>query len=323
MERECNFGSYKFSAIELADQIGISKQTFHDLVRKRLIEPKMITVGASKKKFYDWNDLAKLSLRFKERVSFPRYKIKVFCNLKGGVGKSTLSVNFAMRAASCGIKVLFIDADPQANSTLAFGINPDAENPKTLHSLFTGDEFDDVVFKLCPHLFLIPSCLRLNKAEFYLRSKNNGQKQLSMWISKISEKFDMIVVDTNPSLSYLNTNAFLAADHLCIVAETELFSVSGMNSMFEVIEELQSDYPEFDPKISIIPNLYDVREKNSQMALGSLQEAYNEECTSTVVKRNADIKDAINNSQAVFFHKKKSTGSRDICDLTSELLSKQ
>lgn len=320
MERQNNFGDYKFSAIDIAEQIGISKQTFHDLVRKHHIQPKLID-GQSKKKYYDWEDIGILAKRFKDRITHPEFKIKVFCNMKGGVGKSTLSVNFAMRSASGGLKVLFIDADPQANATLAFGINSDAENPKTLLDLFTGEALSNVAIEICPQLFLIPSCLRLNKAEFFLRSKNNGQKQLSMLLRKYSSQFDLIVIDTNPSLSFLNTNSFLCADHLCIVAETELFSVSGMNSMFEVIEELQIDYPEFSPQLSIIPNLYDVREKNSQMALGALQEAYSD-CTATVVKRNADIKDALNHSQAVFFHRKKSSGARDICDLTQELLKK-
>lgn len=321
MKKETNFGSHKFSAQEISDLIGISKVSFHADVRDGLISPKEEKKGAVTKKFYTWDDLLTLKNKYENRIPKPSKKVKVFSNLKGGVGKSSVSTNFAMRAASAGLKVLFIDADPQWNSTLAFGINSDEEDPRTLLSILQGDSFDDVKMSLCPTLDLIPSSLRLNKAERILRLKNNGQMQLKILLKEIIPQYDLIVIDTNPSVSFLNINAFLAADELCIVAETELFSVVGMNSMFEVIEELEDDYPDFSPSIRIIPNLFDVRESSCQMSIGVLRQNYDEYVTKATIRKSAVIKEAQNLRLPVFFTKRKSSGAEDFNDLTKELLN--
>jgi chromosome partitioning protein len=213
-----------------------------------------------------------------------------------------------------------IDADPQWNTSLVFGINSEAENPKTLYDLFKGDKFSEVLINISPTLDLIPSSLRLSRAEMLLRQKNNGQMRLSMLLSSVKHLYDLIVIDTNPSLLFLNINAFLAADELCIVSETELFSVSGMTSMFEVIDELAADYPDFRPGIRIIPNVFDIRESSCQMAIGALRQHYSEFITNTVIRKSADFKEAQNAALAIFLYKKKSHATQDMEALAKELL---
>lgn len=323
IEASTPFGKYRFSAVDLMKAIGISKPTFHSLLKSGLIAPKTAKVGKVNKKVYDWNDLYILADRFKDRIVKPNRKRKVFGNLKGGVGKTSIAVNVAAAAALNGLKVLFIDLDPQWNSTLALGINPQDKHLRTAFHLFKGAKLEDVVLQLTPKFHLIPSTLRLNRAESYLRERNNGQLLLKNLLDKIEDQYDLIIMDTNPALTFLSINAFLAADEVCVVAETETFSVSGMASMFEVLDELLFDFQKSvsNPGLRIIPNIFAESESSCQTAIGALTEGFGDFLASTIVRKSADFKDAQNNALPVFFNKKNSNATQDISLLTNELLS--
>ncbi len=322
--KSMGFVSHQFSLADLVEFSGVSKTTILALVNSGVIQPKQIKAGAVAKKFYNWQDVLTLALRYK-RFKLPSRKIKIFCNQKGGVGKTSLSTQFAMYCALIGLRVLFIDTDPQWNATLAFGINGKEGSYPTLYDLLNGAKFDDVAIEMTPNLFVIPSRQALNKAEKYLNQKSNSQMQLKMYLDSIVQNFDLIVGDTNPALTMMSMNAFVAADEIDIVSETETFSVSGMNGMFETLDELAVDYRylPYNPAVRIIPNIFDIREAACHDALVTLKQYYEDFVTTAVVRKAIDFKECQNKAQAVFLNKKKSNAAQDLEFLSKELLNDQ
>lgn len=321
---ETTFGGYQFSGVELMEIVNISKPTFSALQKQGFIAAKNTRPNAARLKLYGWDDLKIITDRYKDRLpKQPDLRVKTFTNLKGGVGKTTISTQYAMKSATMGVKTLFIDMDPQGNSTLALGvIGADEQELPTFHQIVTGEaSYEDAVIEITPTLHLIPAYLKMNKAELFLRSRGNGQMKLKLWLEKIKGSYDQVVIDTNAALTFLSINAILAADELCVAVETELFSVNGMNDIFEVMLELRADYPDFNPAIRIIPNKYESSEKTCQSNLGILRENFEQFVTKTTVRRAADFKNAQNESQAVGLHNRKSNAAKDIDALTHELLN--
>lgn len=320
------FVSHQFSLADLVSFSGVSKTTVLGFINSGGISAKEIKIKTDKKtvtkKFYDWNDVLTLLTKYKKLKKLPQKKIKIFGNQKGGVGKTSLSTQFAMACAAMGLRVLFLDIDPQWNSTLALGINGREAQYPTLFDLLTGEKFEDVVVEITPNLHLIPSRQALNKAEKYLYQKSNGEMQLKMYLDKISGNYDLIIGDTNPALTKLSINAFVAADEIDIVSETETFSVSGMNGMFETLDELAVEYRynRYNPAIRIIPNIFDIREAACHDSLVTLKQAYEDYVTTAVVRKSVEFKDAQNKAQYVSLNKKKSNSAQDIEFLTRELL---
>jgi len=320
---ETSFGAYKFSGTELMEIVSISKPTFSDLQKKGVIQAKGTKPNTTHRKLYDWTDLINLQRRYAERLPRPsKRKVRTFTNLKGGVGKTTTSTQFAMEATRQGQRVLFIDMDPQGNSTIALGvIGAEPLALPTMLSIFKGEAtFEDTLLEITPNLHLIPSYLALSKGELFLRQKNNGQMKLKLWLDKLKHSYDIVIIDTNAALTYLSINAILAADELDVAVETELFSVNGMNDILEVMQELHADYPDFNPTVRIIPNKYDAGEKTCQASLGVLRDSYEGFVTSTVLRRTADYKNAQGEGLAVCMQDRKSNATRDIEALTKELL---
>lgn len=322
MNKESNFGGYAFTASDLMDIVGVSKPTFSTLQKNKVIEARMQKTGAVSRKVYDWQALHALCVRYRERLPKPpKNKVKTFSNLKGGVGKTTVSTQFAMAASMRGLKTLFIDLDPQGNSTLSFGFVSENDSELTMFDCLSGTaKLEDVVYELTPTLHLVPGHIGLNQGEFFLRSKNNGQQRLKMYLAKVTQEYDLVVIDTNAALTFLSLNAILAADELCVAVETSLFSVSGMTEMFKVIDGLHEDYPDFNPTIRIIPNKYDANKANCQANLSALREGFTDFVTETNIRSSTDFEHAQNQAQSVFFHKKKSNAAKDIEALTQELL---
>lgn len=320
------FVSHQFSLADLVNLSGLSKTTVLSFINSGGITSKKMKAPSGKKtitkKYYEWNDVLALIFKYKKSKKIPNKKVKIFGNQKGGVGKTSLSTQFAMFCAAMGLKVLFLDIDPQWNSTLAFGINGLEAQYKTLLDLIDGADFDDVVVELTPNLHLIPARQGLNKAEKFLSQKSNSEMQLKMYLDTIKNNFDIIIGDTNPALTKLSINAFLAADEIDIVSETETFSVSGMNGMFETLDELAAEYRylPYNPAIRIIPNIFDIREAPCHDSLVTLKQLYEDFVTTAVVRKSVEFKDAQNKAQAVFLNKKTSNSTQDIEFLAQELL---
>ncbi|RYE35638.1 MAG: ParA family protein [Sphingobacteriales bacterium] len=165
--------------------------------------------------------------------------------------------------------------------------------------------------KLLASLILQDSILVLhNMLPLSLRSRNTLINHL--YLDTIKGNFDIIIGDTNPALTKLSINAFIAADEIDIVSETETFSVSGMNGMFETLDELAAEYRylPYNPAIRIIPNIFDIREAPCHDSLVTLKQMYEDFVTTAVVRKSVEFKDAQNKAQAVFLNKKTSNSGQ-------------
>lgn len=318
----------EFNLKQISDLMHIPRTTLYRLEESNeMLGRQKKREGATSKKVYTWGDVEILSEMLGAKVARPdEFQIKVVANLKGGVGKSTLASQVAIRAAASGVKTLLIDLDAQAHASKSLGFNSDDDTPTILNCIISKTEdkmsIEDVIVQITPMLSLVPSSLSVSAAESRLQfEKGSREERLKKILEPLRQKFDLILIDTNPSASLLNINALLAADELCLVTETDYLSVSGLKQMFEILKDLQEAFPDFSPNIRVIPNLFDVREAACQASLGALRQNYGDYLTNTVVRKNADMREAQNHAQAIFMFKKRSSAAEDIDALTKELLS--
>lgn len=316
-----SFASLRFTAAQLAEIFGVSKTIMGELERDGIIKGQTVPYGKGEKKVYDWQDVIATAQRFSSRLAKPKSnKVKVFANLKGGVGKSTLASQVAMRASMGGIKTLLIDMDPQAHATLALGITLE-EDGLTMRDLIIGrTPAAEVIREITPLLSIIPANLGLSTLEMELFPQTNREQKLPKVIQELRDGWDLIIVDTNPSASVVNISAILAADELCIVAATDFLSVTGLKKLFSILEDLQKEF-DAGPEVRIIPNLFDVRDGISQESIGTLRKFYGSFLANTVVRKNTDMRESQKLGQAIWQFDRKSTGSEDIASLTKELLT--
>jgi chromosome partitioning protein len=323
--RSLGFQDYQFNIKQISELLGVSRAAIYQLEKSNAIKGQEVVSGTSTKKMFSWDDIAVIVDRIKNKAVKPRdNKVKVFANLKGGVGKSSLASQFAMRASAMGLKTLLIDLDAQAHATLALGIEVNDSCPTILNCMIGKGEdkmsIEEVIQPITPFLSLIPASLSLSTLEAKLHTENRRVEKLQLQLAKIRDQWDLIVIDTNPSASILNINALLAADELCVVCATDFLSVTGLKQLFEIIKDLQEDFQNFGPSVRVIPNLFDVREAIAQESLGVLRQSYREILTNTVVRKNVDLKESQKDAQAVWLYNRKSPAAEDIIALTDELI---
>ena len=314
------FKEHLFSPTQVMDLTGLSRSNIWRKVGPARKGANGQQAGLS------WEGLAEIYKQSTRKKRESENKIMVFGNLKGGVGKSSLSSQVAMRASALGHKTLLIDLDPQAHASLALGFSNLDEDIPTIMDCLIGKgpqkvPIEEVIQKVTPFLSLIPASLSLNFLEIKLQPDHKRAERLRALLDPIRDQWDLIIIDTNPSASTVNVNAYLAADLLLVVCATDFLSVTGLRQLFEVLKDLQFDFDDFAPEIKVIPNLFEVREAIAQASLGTLRQHYGDYLTTTVVRKNVDLKEAQSLAQAVWLYNKKSTASEDIASLTEELLS--
>lgn len=313
------FRDHLFTPNQLIDLTGLSRSSVWRKVQA-------VRQGASTaNNDFTWKDLAEFYKASGQKKRASDNKVLVFANLKGGVGKSSLSSQVAMRSSALGYRTLVIDLDPQAHASLAVGFsNLDEDVPTIMDCLIgKGSEkkrIDEVIQEVTPYLSIIPASLALNFLEIKLQPDHRRAERLRSLLEPIRDEWDLIILDTNPSASTVNISAYLAADQLLLVCATDYLSVTGLRQLFEILKDLQQDFSDFSPDIKVIPNLFDVREAMAQTSLGTLRQSYGDYLSHTVVRKNVDLKEAQSLSQAVWLYNRKSPASEDIVSLTDELL---
>lgn len=309
------FKSPKFNTTEFSKIFNCSRLTIYNWEKEGIVTGK--THPNKRGKYYTIEDV--VSVRSK-RPLLSRPKIQTFCNIKGGIGKSTLAAQYIMRAAMLGYRCLAIDLDPQAHLTFQLGMDTD-ENTKTIHTVLIDKEpIQNVIQKITLNLDIIPATLDLALTESHLFQEKKREERLSMALTPICDQYDIIVADTNPSISVLNLSMHIASNEIIIVCSTDFLSFHGLSLMLDQLEDLKKDFSN-DPKIRIVPNLFDVRDGICQESLGAIRKHYGPFLTNTVVRKNTDLREASKKRDSIWFVKKNSSGREDIESLTKELLS--
>jgi chromosome partitioning protein len=321
--RDLCFTAHEFSNIAEIDRSLLStleSQGLIKIIKKRVgnVDRKMVTLQEMQDYFKKTR-----SGRHGDQVAecqFPRHKIQMFYNVKGGTGKSTLTAQYVMKAAMLGLKVLAIDLDGQGHLTVNLDVLDAHERPTIYDVLINDLPIQQAVFNVAPGLDLIPANLGLCNIEIPLNNKARREYRLSESIAKIADQYDLIVADTNPAASILNGSMLVASHLVNVVCATNPLSFHGMSLVISTIEEMEREF-KHTLEVRIVPNLYDNREVISQEVLGELRSQFPERCTRTVINRSADLNEATKRRATVWEVNSKGVAAQDIKALTQELLS--
>ena len=317
------FSEIQFFASHLAEQFAISKPTIYDLINEGVLTPSSHTKrGNTKVAVFGWDAVQAIAERYKSRMRGKKLPLTVtVANMKGGTGKSTITTQVAMTAASMGVKTLILDFDPQMHASKAIHFEgSELKTYPTIKDVLISDiPIRDTIVEITPLLFILPANLKLSRLELEIFPLHNREELIIEHIKDISADFDLVLIDTNPSASVLNIASIAACDDVWIVSETDHFSTDGLGTIFDVLKSVKKSFKRC-PKINIIANLFDVREGIAREAVGFLETNFSDVLAPTVMSKCQDFKEAQRKKQAVWQHNRKSIGAKEIFSLTRELL---
>ncbi|WMJ21778.1 ParA family protein [Paludicola sp. MB14-C6] len=250
-------------------------------------------------------------------------KIIAIANQKGGVGKTTSTVNLA---ASLGVKrkkTLIIDIDPQGNATSGVGINK-REIEKSSYDLLTGNATaKDVIIKTAfKNLFIIPSNISLAGAEIELVEANDRVSVLKKAIVELKEEYDYILIDCPPSLGLITLNALTACDTLFMPIQCEYYALEGLTQLMATVRQVKKMYnPTIDIE-GVLLTMYDGRLNLTTQVLQEVKKYYGDKVYKTAIPRNVRLSEAPSFGQPVYYYDKGSTGTKAYIDLADEVIKK-
>ena len=250
-------------------------------------------------------------------------KIVAVINQKGGVGKTTISINLATGLAQSGYNTLLVDLDPQAHSTIGLGIEPGSYDNDIHNVLVHKKKIDDVIMPTgIDRLSLAPASIHLDKAEWDLFKMFRSERFLHRAIRHLPH--DFIILDCRPTLGTLTINAVYSSDFVLVPCTTSRFSLEGFADLLETYDMVKNDEEEDAPEahdLKIVVNMLDPRKTIMRDWMYEELKPYREMLMETIIRQD----DAINKAQAlglpVIGFQPKSRGAHDFNLLTKEFLS--
>lgn len=250
-------------------------------------------------------------------------KIIAIANQKGGVGKTTTSVNLAASLGVLEKKVLLIDADPQANATSGLGINVDSVEIGTYQLLeHTNTAKEAIIPTATPNLDIIPAHIDLVAIEIELVDKNEREYMLKKALQDIKADYDFILIDCAPSLGLLTLNALTAADSVLIPIQCEYFALEGLGKLLNTIKSIQKVHNATLDYEGLLLTMYDSRLRLSNQVVEEVQKHFNDMVFQTIIQRNVRLSEAPSYGESIINYDAGSKGASNYLSLAEEIITK-
>lgn len=250
-------------------------------------------------------------------------KIIAIANQKGGVGKTTTSVNLAASLGVLEKKVLLIDADPQANATSGLGIDVEAVELGTYQLLEHSCKAEQAIVKTnSPNLDIIPSHIDLVAIEIELVDQDEREYMLRKAISHLKDTYDYILIDCAPSLGLLTLNALTASDSVIIPIQCEYFALEGLGKLLNTIKSVQKIHNDKLDIEGLLLTMYDSRLRLSNQVVEEVQKHFNEMVFTTIIQRNVRLSEAPSYGESIINYDAASKGASNYLSLAHEIIKK-
>lgn len=251
-------------------------------------------------------------------------RIISLANQKGGVGKTTTTINLAASLAAFEKKVLVVDADPQANASSGLGIDIKTVENTVYEGLIGKCEPEQTVLKTpFENIDIVPSHINLVGAELELVQMDNREKKLRDLLLPLKDNYDYILIDCSPSLGIITVNALTAADSVMIPVQCEYFALEGLTKLLNTIKIIKS---KLNTKLEIegfVLTMYDSRLRLHNQIYEEVKHHFKELVFKTVVKRNITLSESQSFAQPALMYDAGSNGAMNYLQLAEELIEKK
>ncbi len=240
-------------------------------------------------------------------------------NQKGGVAKTTSTVNIGHALALMGKRVLLIDLDPQASLTVSLGFDPDSYESTIYNALRSETDLASVIVNRPPFDY-VPANLLMADADLTLGGKTGHEFRLAESLKSVSKKYDYCLIDCPPSLGVLTLNAFVAASHVLIPISADYLAISGTGLLMTIFDDVKRYYNNGLKIGGVFVTKFDSRTVLDREVFARISDDYKAAAMNTAIRKNIALAEAPAHGQTIFEYEPKSNGAADYSELTNEIL---
>lgn len=250
-------------------------------------------------------------------------KIIAIANQKGGVGKTTTSINLAASLAVLEYRTLLVDADPQANSTSGIGFDPRTIKSSVYECIVNGLNAREAIQATeTPNLDLLPAHIDLVGAEIEMINLHEREYKMRAVLEEVKNDYDFVIIDCSPSLGLITINALSAADSVIIPVQCEYFALEGLGKLLNTIKIVQTRLNTDLEIEGILLTMYDVRLRLSNQVVEEVRSHFNDLVFETIIQRNTRLSEAPSYGISVIMHDANCKGAINYLNLAREVLQK-